>query len=273
MAYPESTLLTPAEVITPTSGKRAELGTRGYTLDGRVFHYARANTTTLNKGKLCQSRAEASPGEGWGGATGMYWSTAQLATVGATSYLAGTTVVYLGCTCQTDLDVTADYFADGWLYIGLATTEAGQLVKIASNTTGSTGTASDYVKVQFAPGHTFSEVVDTGSCVRMCLNEYSLVEVHDSPPTGLLVGVPCSQVTGSYYFWLQTWGPCAVLTGSDTIVGEIMVPSSQTDGAIASATGATGYADGVAGIGPIGYAMDVHGASGSWQLVFLTLAP
>lgn len=273
MAYPESTLLTPKEVITPTEGKRADLGTRGYTMDGRVFRYARANTTKLIKGKLCQSRAEAAPGEGWGGATGSYLSTDSLVTIGATAYAAGSTNIYLCSTCDSALDVTSDYFADGWLYTGGATTEAGQLVKIASNTTGSSSGTDDIVNVQFAAGHVFSDIVDTGTTVRMTLNEYDLVEIQASPPTGLPVGVPCSDVTASYYFWMQTWGPCAVLTGNDTVVSEVMTPSSQTDGAIDSASGTTGYAEGSHGKGPVGYAMDVHGASGDWVLVFLTLAP
>lgn len=270
MAYPESTLLTPKEVITPTSGKRADLGTRGYTMDGRVFHYARANTTKLNKGKVCQSRAVTAPSEGWDLSSGQYWSTESLVTHGSTAYAAGSTNVYLSATCDSALDVTADFFADGWLFVGGATTEAGQLVKIASNTTGSSSGTDDVVNVQFAPGHTFSEVVDTGSDVWMKHNEYDLVEIATSPNTGMLVGVPCCDVTLSYYFWLQTWGPCPVLAGSNVAAGETVIGSTDTDGAADSATASTDLGPSSRDIGKV---MQTAGAAADWVLVFLTLAP
>jgi len=38
-------------------------------------------------------------------------------------------------------------------------------------------------------------------------------------PTDIVIGVAPRAVTASYYFWLQTWGPCAVLNGNSATVG------------------------------------------------------
>lgn len=46
-----------------------------------------------------------------------------------------------------------------------------------------------------------------------------VIQAPATTPTDIVIGVAPRAVTASYYFWLQTWGPCAVLNGNSATVG------------------------------------------------------
>lgn len=243
MSFPFTVPLSPKEVITPTSTKRAPLGTRGATADGRIFRYARAGATALVKGYCCQSEVGATQ---WANATACWLSTAWFTEIGTTYIPAGTNYLHLSSTMDSDLSVTANDFADGWVWDSGTSTGAGQAMRIKSHTVGVSGSTGfgatgGQVLMYFEDGYQLSEPIDTAHEISFAKNEYDDVIVVPTTMTGELVGVPPVNVPASYYFWIQTWGPCAVRAEAEAIVsgGKEVMNSTQTAGAVQGVTSTT----------------------------------
>lgn len=281
MSFPYTVPLTAREVRTPTSTQRAPLGTRGMDDNGRVFRYAKNGATALVKGYVCQAKVQTTA---WGNTTASYLSTAFLTELGTTSIPAGSTYLHLTATGDTDLTVTKDLFKDGWLWVSGTATSAGQLIKVKTHnvaSSGSTGYSATggQLYVQFDNGYALSDVIDTAAEISICENEYDGVVVCATTATAELVGVPVCDVAVSYYFWLQTWGPCVLKSEAEAITsGKLVWNSTQTAGAVQSATASTDITgvDQIAG-GPVGRVIQ-SSADAVLQascniLVHLTLAP
>lgn len=285
MSFPFTVPLSPKEVLTPTVAQRCPLGTRGQTADGRVYRYAKAGSTTLVKGLLVQAVAATTT---WENATLAYFSTGFLATLGTTYIPTGTTFVDLSATHSSGLTVAADFFKEGWFWVSGTATCGGQMMKVktqayaaSSNSTGLCSTGGK-LRLMFEEGYTFSEPADTDAEVSVMKNLYDSVIVAIANPTAAVLGVPNCNVTGGYYFWLQTWGACAIK--SDTTVAfatnKYLINSSWLGGYINGATNATGWISrGVyeqnqiaVGVGMQSTAVSVLQAS-TFPLVNLTLAP
>jgi len=287
MSFPFTVPLTPKEVITPTSVQRAPLGTRGMTADGRVYRYARGGATALVKGYLCQSE---NTGLDWNNATCSYLSTDWLVDsyVNATAIPVSTTFLNLSATMGANMNASRNLFKEGWLFISGTSTSAGQTIKIASHTaasSGSTGIGATGGKcvVQFEAGYALSEPIDTAAEISLVKNEYDDLVVAPIATEAQIVGAPNVDVSATYYFWLQTWGPCALKSEAEAITaGKPVYNSTQTAGGIQGVTGSTDFVGGDSG----GYAnsgrMIGHVISSSGTavlqascniLVHLTLAP
>jgi len=281
MSFPYTVPLTDKEVRTPTTTQRAPLGTRGATPDGRIFRYAKNGATALTKGLLCQGKVQTTA---WSNTTASYISTAFLTELGTTDIAAGTTYLHLTATGDTDLTVTKDLFKEGWIWVSGTATSAGQLMKIKTNnvaSSGSTGYSATggQLYVEFEAGYALSDPIDTAAEVSVCENEYDGVVVSATTATAELVGVPAVNVAASRYFWIQTWGPCAMKSEAEAITsGKTVWNSTQTAGCIQGVTGSTDITgtDAIAG-GIVGRIVQ-SSADAVLQascniLVHLTLAP
>jgi len=241
MSFPFTVPLTAKEVITPTSTQRCPLGTRGATADGRIYHYAKAGETALTKGLLCTSLV---PANSWSNATYAYLSTPFLTAIGSTSVPVTSRTLQFSSTGGATLTIAKDYFKDGWVWVSGTSTAAGQQMQIKTNTVASSGSSgsSAEVSVTFADGHYLAEVVSTADWFSMVKNEYDgvIIATTTTAPTAKFLGVPNCKVTASYYFWIQTWGPCPVKAEAAAISGnKLIVSSTSVAGTIAGITAST----------------------------------
>jgi len=182
---------------------KAEIGTR-IEVGDRVFRYAYAGGIALAAGKLMKSAqlpAEVNKAVAAVAAAGTYVVT--VTTVAAQLYLAGGYMV------------VNDVNGEGSCY---------RIKSSAANAT--TATSTDIVL--YDP-------------IAVALTTSSEVELYGSPyydldlsagVTDHISGIPPIAVTANYYFWLQTWGPCACLVGATTAAGDLLVPHT-TDGSVA----------------------------------------
>jgi len=228
--------LKPAQgIFEESSTAKAKIGTRLQVGD-RVFYYAYAGGTALAAGKLVENASltpEVNKACGTAAAAGAYEVT-NITTAAAQAYL-----------------------AEGYLSVNDADGE-GLTYKIKSSKANATTSTSTDV-VLYDPIIT---ALTTSSEVTLMHNPYWDLDIA-ATITNHIVGVPPIPVTANYYFWCQTWGPCAILqTGTDA-AGSILVPST-TDGAV---TSQTLYTSNI-----VGFQL-VVGVSGEYRLVWLRITP
>lgn len=274
MGFPGSVLLSGHDVLKISSTKTMPLGTRGYTRDGRVFRYARAGGTALKVGLLCQQSAA---------------TTSESVRTGTTELKANTTKVSV-LTTGTGPFTTLNSYAEGYLYADTSSTAlgCGVYAQIKSHTT-QTATSTGVVVMQFYSGDTLysaSTNVGTTKCtLRVIRNPYDKVIVKPGGnPTGVPVGVPVRPITASYYFWIQTWGPCPIRSEGVLDAGfPVGVSTGATAGTIDEATCTASMISTKAGLGysAKGFALMASGvgacmatgAAGRFRMIFLKIAP
>lgn len=191
MSFPFDVQLTGGEEFTTSTDKEHRVGMRGVTEDGRIFRYCRASSN---------------------GITWPYWA-------GQSSYEYNTTdlddtingaVVTAAVAGDFTLDTleavegthAVDFFADG--HVAVTIGSKLQFYRIKSNTySGTTQTLTLYAPLPIA--------IATGSVMQVYPSNYASIDTHHGK-TGSsrkpFVCVPVSSVTGSDYFWGETWGEC-----------------------------------------------------------------
>lgn len=277
MDFPGSVELSGSDILKITATKSFPLGTRGFTRDGRAFRYAKNGATALKAGRLVQSAVPLA-GE-------------LLLGTGTTKLKANSTKVNVMSTSHsaTGILVTRNTYADGYLYLGTSSTAKGcgqyAQIKVQSSCPA---TSVVKIPIEFYSGDGFysgtSVIGSTNASVHIIKNPYDSVIVKPAGlQTSMCVGVPVRPVTASYYFWVQTWGPCPVKSTGIIDVGNAAGPSSdatnagQVDGV--TDTDKTSKAEGLvwsvirSALGDkIGQTM-VAGAAGKCRMIFLKLAP
>lgn len=241
------------ENITPTthvqglwaesSTKKLPYGTRFALGDGRVFRYAKMGATAGVAGNIYQGVAE---------------SANHINETVATATAIGGDKVYLtlGATA-----VTENEYAEGYFSINDATGE-GHYYKVRSHPAAD---ASAALTVTLYDTIRVATVAGTSEW-SMHHSEYRNVIIHPSPPTALVVGVATTAVTANYYCWLQTWGPCAVLSDGTPAVNVRVIPSGSVNGAVA-----TGVETDV--VPQVGIMLGGAGVDTEYGMVNLTIAP
>jgi len=221
------------------------VGTR-LQLGDRVFRYSSAGAA-INQGWLLASAP-------LGGAV----TTAQIdlavaAAVAGQDYLTVTTLT----TAQT-----ANRFADGWATVVSDTNAhgAGVAYRIKSHPTQA---AAGPLKITLYDD--IYKAVTADCKVSLTANLWART-VHTPATTaaGMPVGVSLIDVTSTYYFWCQTWGPAALLTGSTCTVDSSLI-RGLTEGRsnIQTANGLTAQ-----------IAMSIEaGTDGDFPLSYLMIAP
>ena len=239
-----------ARLSQSSTQKGIPLGTRLELPDSRVFHYTRAGGTNLDIGKLMQQAVVTSGHD-------VDLAVASAAAIG------DTTVTITNSTTA----ITADMYKEGYLFVNNEAGE-GQLCTVKSNPAESTGSGSCIITLEDEDALTVA--LTTSSKVGLRKNLYDGAIVNPTTPTGVPIGVTPRSVTAYYYFWLQTWGPAAVLTNGTALLGKAVRPGETTAGSVDVFSLNSVDADGQEPV--IGWVMTVS-ATTEYSLVFLTIAP
>lgn len=265
MSFPGSILLDQGDIYKITSDKRHPLGTRGYTRDGRVFRYAKAGSTALLMGYVQQQAAED---------TDYNFNLNP-----ATSTAPATASTAITLELATAATIAEDEIKEGFLWCNDGTGDL-QYVQIEGNTANA-GAATGTFDVYIMEGDSFTVAPTTASEFGCHKNKYDDVVICDTcaAHTGAPVGVAVRAVTASYYCWLQTWGPCPVMSvGTPTIGDPVFIDSGSatgTTGAVHPVTTSTAVpeTDGSAGFDSVGVCLGVGAGSGETCLVDLKISP
>lgn len=267
MGFPGSILLNQGDQYKETSDQRHPLGTRGYTRDNRVFRYCRAGATALLVSYIQQSAAEDTD----------YNFNLNPAT--ATAPTTGSTTITL--ELATASTIAADEVKDGilWINDNATTTIEGQYVQIEGNSANA-GSATGTFDVYIRPEDCFTVAPATTSEFGIMKNKYDDVVICDTDTahTGVPVGVAVRSLTAEYYGWIQTWGPCPVMSvGTPTIGDGVFIDSGSGTGTTGSVHPQTTSTDGENKSGELGYkigdCIGVGAGSGEMCLVDLQISP
>jgi len=198
-----------ADPYAESATKLFPLGTK-LVYGGRTFRYARAAAATIAVGELVQAAVPVGNNNDVG--------VNQIATV---EPLAGATDLSVALGAVAAINA----FEDGYV-VSVDGTGQGQLLHINSNTAG-----DDPCILSLAePIVTTMAQADTK--VSVFVNQYADVVKTAGPATAAALGVAPIAVTASYYFWLQTGGPAAVLQAATApVVASLAVVSNGTAGA------------------------------------------
>jgi len=227
MSFPGSILLSDDEARRQTSTQRLPLGTRGVTQDGRVFRYCKNAATDIAVGKLVGKMAnDISLDLNQDLATSTLYQD-ELST--------DATVIVLK-PAATEV-IAADTFKDGYLFVNDLTGE-GQYMMVEGNAYVD-GTISALMPIYLQPGSRLSATLNTTSLMGVIENKYQDVVISGPDASHLApLGVTVRAVTASYYFWLQTWGPCMVWLNLAVVDGDVITYDTFTASGTAATVGA-----------------------------------
>jgi hypothetical protein len=225
------------------------LGTKLILPDGRTYYYALNSSAAIDSAGLIVDGIAAVAAHDKDLA-------AEAASAGATSF-----------TTSTSLTVTKDQYAGGYAYINV-TPGAGEVYAVRSNTAVSSA-ASLSITIEDDGG--LATALTSSTRFGLMYSPYKDVKLIDGDGTMTTgpLGVTTIPVTASYYCWLQTSGPAAVLIGAQVDVLGDAIAVSQVS---AESGGAerTDYSD-EADIVNIGTSMGVAGADNEFTWVMLNI--
>lgn len=176
-----------------SSTKKARIGERLQVGD-RVFRYA-SSGEALIAGVFAQMALV-------GGATTTLQTTRPVAVAAAI----GDNRIY---TTALTTAQAANLFEDGWVVIHDDSAVACFLYRIKGNSALATSGTSSYLELY----DDLHIALTTSDQLEIMTNPFkSVIAVPSATAlTGGLAGVPPIAITSAYYFWIQTWGPAAVL--------------------------------------------------------------
>jgi hypothetical protein len=121
--------------------------------------------------------------------------------------------VTLNATWDASSTYTKDMFADGY-FLTAGSTGPGQLVRIKGNSTAVGATASQTLTIDFKEDSRLATSITTAQEIALYANPYYkvIVYVGTAGAAQAILGVTPIGVTAGYYFWLQTWGLCPMLS-------------------------------------------------------------
>ena len=198
------------ETVTSTTESRGiTLGTKGLMPDGRVFRYSKAGEA-ITAGLMCQNSIAIANHD-------MDLVTAAAA-AGATSI-----VSTLGGTA-----VTADQYKGGTLYVNDGDGE-GQTFRIATH--AAVSSSGDFT-VPYEGKQTVKTALTASSLTGLKANPYNGTLIYNTTPDGIPTGFTPTDVASGAYFWQQTYGDAAVFAQGTMVLGQCVVPSTNTTGAV-----------------------------------------
>lgn len=224
-------------IFESSSAPMADLGSRKVVGD-RVFRYAKYGTgVSAAAGDLIQMRAV---------------DANLINVVASTSFTPGSKVVRV----YSATALSRDDFAEGYLWVQSGT-HPGITYKIKTHEaipTTSIGNVYlyDAIATTCSGANKFSMVISPYKNVSRC-----------TAVNNAVVGAAPIAVTTGDYFWMQTWGPCAIKNSATvTVLGQRAIPGNT--GAVQPNVATTGA--------QVGYAMQVATAA-EVCLTFLQIAP
>jgi hypothetical protein len=218
-------------------------GTILITPDGRQFRYARAGGT-IGAGLLCQSEVPEANWDELNVNTFAVGDKSLLITTGATA-------------------VDLNEIAGGYVNVEDDTGE-GYMYRVASNVANAGSAESAFI---LDTGVKLAAVAAT--TVGLLKNPYRDFIIHPSPPTAIVIGVTQMAVVAGNCCWLQTKGPCSVLTEGTLVIGDSVQPSSSADGAVTPLTLTEGTPN-TEIAPPVGWCMEVA-ATTEYSAIYLRI--
>ena len=209
MAFPLTVHLGYGQEKVQTSDQKQKLGTKAVLPDGRVFYYAE------NSGAAITTAGQIVDGIAAVGAHDGDLATAALA--------AGSLTV----TTTTSLTTTKDQYKDGYLFVNDVAGQ-GEVYRVKSNTAVASAAGCE-ITIDESDGT--RTALTSSSQFGLMYSPYKGVKIIDGDGTMTTgpIGVTPIPVTASYYFWAQTSGPAAVLSGAATFVIGDAVGISKAD--------------------------------------------
>ena len=207
MSFPTDIYGAEGEQWETYSDQRHVLGTRLVLQDGRTFRFVENGGTLLVAGNVIQAEA---PGSDFD----------ELAIAAAAAGSESVTVT-LGSTAAA-----ADLFAEGYLFVE---DDAGEsfLYPVRSHPAASTS-ATMVVTIW----NSIQVALTTSSTVLLLKSLYKDVIQLPTTGTGDIVGVAVSPIAADEYGWIQTHGPCGVLTDGTLVIGQHIRASDGVAGAV-----------------------------------------
>ena len=123
-------------------------------------------------------------------------------------------------------EAAVDYYNEGYIHINDAAGQ-GQLLKIKDHPQADS--EATLVLTLYDPLKT---AITTSSKADLIASNYKSINTAATTPVGVIVGVSTIAMTANYYGWVQTSGPCSVLTSGAVVLGHAAVRSDTTAGAI-----------------------------------------
>lgn len=262
------------QMFTSSATQIHPLGTRGADDMGRIFRYCRAGAADLAMGQVVQGPATVAG----------HLTLTPHTTTGGTA--PGSVNIMVTCVSA----VSTGFYNEGFLMVASGS-GAGGSFKI-NNFFSLGGSATGQVGVSISTGATGQFVlynedaipvmtnmtIATSSKISLIPNQYMNVIVAPvTTLTGPIVGVSTYPITATQFGWIQTWGPCPVLSNDTATLGGSVVGVATTTGRVEGAQGATAAATttflgNILKSPIIGFMMAV-GVQGEWRPVFLTISP
>lgn len=179
---------------------------------GRIFTYCKNGAVALMDGHLLQAAVPV---------------LAHLNCVLGASAVVGATKLYVTFGASS---AAANYYAEGYLHFNDEIPE-GTYYKVKSHL-AIPGSTSIYVNLYDPLVKAATIAVSQVTLTKA--KEDSLIVAPNAGLSAPLVGVSLIDVTIGYYFWAQTYGPCAVLvsTGATIVIGQPVGLGGTDDGAI-----------------------------------------
>ena len=208
MSFPTDIYGAEGEQWNTYSDQRHVLGTRLILQDGRTFRFVENGGTLLVAGNVIQAEA---PGANFD----------ELVVPSAAAIGSETVTVTLGSSAAT-----VDLFAEGYLFVE---DDAGEsfLYPVRSHPAAATP-ASLVVTIW----NSIQVALTTSSTVLLLKSLYKDVIQMPTTGTGDIVGVAVSPIAADEYGWIQTHGPCGVLTDGTLVVGQHIRASDGVAGAV-----------------------------------------
>ena len=207
--------LKPGEEHNEHTYQRHDLGTKGTSSDGRVFRYSKMGSTVGVAGNVYQGVVPI--------ANHLNRAADVARAVGsqAVSFTDGGT------------GGGVDDFTEGYVYVNDDAGE-GHVYFVNRNYVASDANAvfGSGAVATFNIQNSVKVALTTSSELTAVMNRYHEVIIHPSPNTAALVGVATHAQTASTFGWLQTGGPCAVLTDGTVVIAQHVRASDGTDGSV-----------------------------------------
>jgi hypothetical protein len=141
--------------------------------------------------------------------------------VAAASAGAKSITVTLGATAAT-----LDYYNEGYIHINEVTGQ-GQLLRIKDHPAADS--EATLVLTLYDPLKT---AITPSSKADLISSNYKSINTAFASHVGVIVGVSTIAMIANYYGWIQTSGPCSVLTSGTLVLGQAAVRSDTTAGAV-----------------------------------------
>lgn len=232
--------ITPGQdILVDSTTATQTLGTYIETADGRGFRYAGVGAVALVPGKMYQGPAQDTTNQNPSGGLAV-----------AASAIGATTVTLTG-----SLTLAANLMAGGLLSVNV-TPGQGYTYRIKGNT--AVTAAANCVVTLDDP---LLVALTTSSKVVMTIHPYNGVVVAPTTLTGAPVGIAPAIVAATDFGWLQTKGVSAYLNDANTAIAKSLMCSTNTAGALMTAT---------AGNIVVGYVVGT-GVTTEYDLCYLSL--